>query len=573
MIAKKIQRDQVWQAIYAAVIQANASVRLYFKCSDSTYESLPLVFGQNDYRLPRLLPDEAAAKKARTLPEPFRKEWLAAVRKHELLTLGTACSRYFGPLCRPGREHQVYNAYHELHVRVDEIKPAFPDIHERYYYGSYLRIDQLASLYFAALPAAEPASLAEDQPPVYQAAQPFPLNLILYGPPGTGKTYQAITYAVAIIEGKTLAGVQAEPRTEVQKRYENYVENEQAAFITFHQSYAYEDFVQGLRPNVNHNTEHLQFRLADGIFKRMADRAKANFDSYQQNRSQPKAPFEMMLDRLLIERMNRETEEVELPIMEHQGIFKSIIIYEVGDTFLKYKRRSLRDAVKDEERLLYIHKLKEKYYGKEIREAINKPYYDTVVNAVRKFERNLKHPHDGDRLRNYVLIIDEINRANISRVFGELITLLEEDKRYRRENELVATLPSGESFTVPPNLYLVGTMNTADKSIALLDVALRRRFEFIGVYPDYSQIPPFAATLQAINEKIREKKGADFMIGHSFFIGKTPDELPAIFNRKIIPLLYEYFGNRADQVKDILRSAGLEVREENYQLVVGGNRE
>jgi 5-methylcytosine-specific restriction protein B len=279
-------------------------------------------------------------------------------------------------------------------------------------------------------------------------------------------------------------------------------------------------------------------------------------------------PLELLLDRLLIDRMNRETEEIELPIADYQGQFKSMIIYEVGDTYLKYKRRTLRDTVKEEERLLSIHKLKEKYYGHEIRDAINKQYYETLVAAIKKFEQQMKSAVENKQLKNYVLIIDEINRANISRVFGELITLLEEDKRYGRENALTATLPSGESFSVPSNLYIIGTMNTADKSIALLDIALRRRFEFIGMYPRYDLVPEVATMLQALNEKIRDKKGADFMIGHSFFIGKETADFPLIFNRKIIPLLYEYFNNRTDQIKEVLRATGLTIAEENYQLVV-----
>jgi 5-methylcytosine-specific restriction endonuclease McrBC GTP-binding regulatory subunit McrB len=113
---------------------------------------------------------------------------------------------------------------------------------------------------------------------------------------------------------------------------------------------------------------------------------------------------------------------------------------------------------------------------------------------------------------------------------------------------------------------MVGTMNTADKSIALLDIALRRRFEFISMYPNYELIPDFAQLLKALNESIREKKGTDFMIGHSFFIGKALADLPAIFNQKIIPLLYEYFNNRTDQIKEVLRSTKLPITEENYQI-------
>jgi 5-methylcytosine-specific restriction protein B len=268
--------------------------------------------------------------------------------------------------------------------------------------------------------------------------------------------------------------------------------------------------------------------------------------------------------------MNRETEEVEIPLQNPGGQFKSLIVYEASDTVLKYKRRTNRDAVRDEERMLLIHKLRERFYGRDIREAINRPYYEAVVQALRKFEKGLKHAASENRLKHYVLVVDEINRANISRVLGELITLLEDDKRLGAENQLVVTLPSGEAFAVPLNLYVIGTMNTADKSVALLDVALRRRFAFVPVFPDYSLIPDFAPILQALNAQIHDRRGVDFLIGHSYFIGKTLADLPDIFNRKIIPLLYEYFDNHTAQVREVLQQCGLKITEENYQLIVNG---
>ena len=158
-----------------------------------------------------------------------------------------------------------------------------------------------------------------------------------------------------------------------------------------------------------------------------------------------------------------------------------------------------------------------------------------------------------------MIIIDEINRANISRVFGELITLIEPDKRSHGDVPLTCTLPSGERFIVPSNLHIIGTMNTADKSIALLDIALRRRFEFIPMYPD-STISGVqrADILNKINEQITHLKTRDFTVGHSYFMGKT-FKLSSTINNKVIPLLLEYFMNDEDEVKSILKEAGLEV--------------
>jgi 5-methylcytosine-specific restriction protein B len=162
--------------------------------------------------------------------------------------------------------------------------------------------------------------------------------------------------------------------------------------------------------------------------------------------------------------------------------------------------------------------------------------------------------------KNYVLIIDEINRANISRVFGELITLIEPDKRMGGSMEMKLRLPSGDLFCVPDNLYLIGTMNTADKSISLLDIALRRRFDFEPMYPQY-EIPeksiPNVDVLKKINEQIIQSKGHDFQIGHAYFMGE--DTLETKLNKKVIPLLLEYFMNDATQVKVMLEDAGIKV--------------
>ena len=276
-----------------------------------------------------------------------------------------------------------------------------------------------------------------------------PLNSILYGAPGTGKTYITAEYALAILENREVdeSPKTTEQRKAVMEQYRNYVDDERIVFTTFHQSYGYEDFIQGLRPvSKDGGTD---FVPVDGVFKRIADNAKY-------------------------------------------------------------------------------------------------------------------HPEN-----NYVIIIDEINRANISKVFGELITLIEDDKRWGEVNSLQVTLPSGQPFKIPNNLYIVGTMNSADKSISLIDTALRRRFEFIEVTPNASLIadPVLRSTLEKLNTSLaKELDSTDLLVGHAYFIGKTEEDLCSIFNRSIIPLLYEYFYDNSTKVKAQIKNA---LPNDQYEITGG----
>ena len=281
-----------------------------------------------------------------------------------------------------------------------------------------------------------------------------PLNFIVYGAPGTGKTYSTAEYALAIIENRSVDTKRKsyEERKNVMAEYKEYVRKGQIVFTTFHQSYGYEEFIQGLRPNTK--SDKLAFLTVDGVFKRIAD-----------------------------------------------------------------------DALNDPE-------------------------------------------------NNYVIIIDEINRANISKVFGELITLIDSDKRWGEVNEICATLQSGDVFAVPNNLYIVGTMNSADKSISLIDAALRRRFDFIEQYPDASLIddPTLQSVLQKINSLLADSlENSDLLIGHSYFMGKTKDDLCEILNNSIIPLLYEYFYDNKKKVigilSEVLKDLNITVMDEKIRRV------
>lgn len=374
-----------------------------------------------------------------------------------------------------------------------------------------------------------------------------PLNVILYGPPGTGKTYNSINYAVSIIEGKSLKDLEDESRTnraEVEKRFNEYREAGQLEFITFHQSYSYEDFIQGLKPDTDGEGQ-LSFNRKDGLFKIIAERAMkgGNFDEVYEK-------FKDDIDGMPNGVLNLKTKT-------HSKDF-SIRINSRGSCTI------VPSTQKATEMTLTKPVIKEYLLnGKKL----DWPSYLVPVCDYIKEKYNPVMTDENNKNKNFVIIIDEINRANISRVFGELITLIEPDKR----ETLKVTLPSGETFSVPKNLYIVGTMNTADKSIALLDIALRRRFKFIGKYPDYSLIPAFKDYLKPINEEIKKrKKSSDFMIGHSYFINKNKSEFSDIFNNEIIPLLNEYFNNKTETVEEILKTANIQyqIDEYSFQIVV-----
>ena len=281
----------------------------------------------------------------------------------------------------------------------------------------------------------------DPEPPVEEHDTSFPLNTILFGPPGTGKTWEAVSHAVAIVDNEDPAELaQAENRENVKARFEELREGKQVEFVTFHQNYTYEDFIEGIGPVLNHNS--LLYELRDGVFKRISSRPR-------------------------------------------------------------------------------------------------------------------EHPNE-----RHVLIIDEINRGNIAKIFGELITLIEPTKRLGADDAAVVTLPySQDPFSVPSNLYLVGTMNTADRGIALLDTALRRRFDFIEMMPDVGLVEvdiegvDGQAMLTAMNERITVHLDREHQIGHTYLIGVTTiDDLAETFQRRIMPLLQEYFYDDWAKIRSVLNN-------------------
>jgi hypothetical protein len=386
----------------------------------------------------------------------------------------------------------------------------------------------------------------------------FPLNTIFYGPPGTGKTYNTILRAAQIIENRVI-GSYNEALQVFKTNLHNRIE-----FITFHQNYSYEDFIQGLRPDTE-NDNQLTFERKDGVFKEIADKALKNLTESEKPELL-KRQFVEVFNQFINPLVEGEIEEIEVKMKK-----VSFFITAISNKSIDFRKASGGSG-----HTLSIGTLKKMYLAESVLEMQGlASYYTPLLAELLKLG---KHPSGNTakiKRKNYVIIIDEINRANISRVFGELITLIEPDKRSHGSIPLEARLPSGDTFIVPSNLFIIGTMNTADKSIALLDIALRRRFEFESMYPQYKiddQVIYDVDILKKINTQIIKSKGHDFQIGHAYFMGENNDLIERM-NKKVIPLLLEYYMNDEKEVKRILNSAGLKIEDNSWPLKISGKND
>ena len=378
----------------------------------------------------------------------------------------------------------------------------------------------------------------------------IPLNQILFGAPGTGKTYHTKKMAVEIINGK-----KERTREEINKEYEELIEAGQIVFTTFHQSLSYEDFIEGIKPETIDG--NVTYEVKDGIFKQLCSQA---IEQKPKNSDIEIYDFDKGWNDLIaeVEQNFLSDSMLLLPILTQD---KGVYVTEITDNGnLKIKPKNSRLDIDYIVSYNRAKKLQEafpdlsvvKNIDKEFRSVIggsNSTAYWAVLNFINnKIKENNRIVPDYEELKNHILIIDEINRGNVSAIFGELITLLEEDKRKGNPEHTEVKLPySGKKFSVPNNVYIIGTMNTADRSVEALDTALRRRFSFVEMQPDpeiLSEVEDvdLSKLLKTINQRIEVLIDKDHQIGHSYFIGiQDLEDLRRTFKDKIIPLLEEYF--------------------------------
>lgn len=441
----------------------------------------------------------------------------------------------------------------------------------------------------------------------------YALNQILYGPPGTGKTYKSTALAVEICDGSAEMS-----RSELMARYEELRQEGRINFVTFHQSYGYEDFVEGLRPELKEG--QVSYSVRPGVFREVSDAARRS------TLVKPGLVGKPLAERTLYKMSLGIAGTVEGKTVYQECISNGYVLLGWGgsvdfsecNTYDEIRKKAdevgvfekpksdanfvsvFKDEVKINDIVIvsqgngafraigevigkyefleapvagHFHQMRRVRWlalfegNRPVNQIYEKQFMQSSLYKLApeslKFDvlGSILQGQQGASNQPFVLIIDEINRANISKVFGELITLLEADKREGKPNAIKVKLPySGDLFSVPSNLYVIGTMNTADRSIALLDTALRRRFEFEELQPDCATLPEelvegvdLRAMLQAMNDRIEYLYDRDHTIGHAYFINvKTLADLDAVFRRKVIPLLQEYFYENWSKVQSSL---------------------
>ncbi|MEZ8649757.1 McrB family protein [Vibrio splendidus] len=435
------------------------------------------------------------------------------------------------------------------------------------------------------------STVKEPAPQAYKnkPAVVSPLNQILYGPPGTGKTYHTIEAAVRAAEPEEYAtlgidskkGATEEQRNYLVEQYESLSKAGRIRFVTFHQSYGYEEFVEGLKANSEDG--EISYDAEKGVFRQICDEAA----KHTTDKAASKAHSFDLCWQVFSEQL---AEKDSLEITMSQTSFR-VMDFNAKRIFFE-KSNGKKDHT------LSINTLKDIFEGSRDYTSGLGVYYNPLVRYLKGLVAIEQQP--AIKRQNYVLVIDEINRGNISKIFGELITLIEPSKRKGEEEEIELLLPcSGDKFSVPDNLHIIGTMNTADRSLAMMDTALRRRFDFVEMMPRadlfsdhciewHGQKIDLKSLLEALNKRIEVLYDREHTLGHAFLFpaynaGKSGqhelafDELKAAFKNKIIPLLEEYFYEDWNKIRLVLGDSlkqdetlqFLKIKKEKYSDLFG----
>lgn len=368
------------------------------------------------------------------------------------------------------------------------------------------------------------------------------LNQILYGPPGTGKTYNTIIEAMKIIDKNCIeynSDNTVKNYETVRENFKKYKALGQIEFVTFHQSYSYEEFVEGIKPDLT--SSDLKYEIEKGIFKEICENASKKFTDN----------FDEAYDKFLNEIPTCVEENYyKLNTIKNNKVF-GLQLNGNNNLNIHMTENFNKQGVITKENL-------KKHFENERKSKAWANYYDSIIEHLKNKFGLISEKATS---KFYVLIIDEINRGNISKIFGELITLIEEDKR---ENLSVRLPYSKDVFTVPKNLYIIGTMNTSDRSIASIDIALRRRFKFKEIMPNSNLVADFNCNFkecfEILNKRISVLLDRDHQIGHSYFIEEkykdsNASELETIWFDSIIPLLNEYFYSDWEKLQALLGNA------------------
>lgn len=532
---------------------------------------------------------------------------------------------------------KIYGRYDENEGRHDGLKSHSPSLykgHKAYYIeiNSLLDLEKFCEWY-------ESVNLDQNFMNVKESNQhgyiSEPLNQILSGPPGTGKTYATTELAVKIAVPEWYALLEnndeIDHHSKIKEKYDELIQKNQIAFTTFHQSFAYEDFIEGLKAYIPEDQDKIAYKVEDGVFKQIALAAEKSQGIIQKAviglNNSPKIWKISLGERWDTERRQRyfKNQQVRIgwsatgDLTEESGekereyidtlksnarstLFDFSERMNIGDVVLCLKDQTSvqaigiitsdyyfdRKASEEDEDFAHVRDVNWIVTGINFNIlALNhnknltlKTVYELyrmswskIVDELKDQEIEVKgvtnlNVKESINL-NYVLIMDEINRGNISKIFGELITLIEDDKRSGNSDARELTLPySKDLFSVPANLYLIGTMNTADKSLTQLDLALRRRFEFKEILPNIDVLKSanqygfnIVQMLQKINQRIQCLKGKDYQIGHAYFMPLCKqfneekmyiETLQRILRNKILPLLQEYFFSNLDYIGLVL---------------------